>query len=135
MVKGAKGRGGKGRGRPSWTREFGSHAYLKNFRKGLRHQQQRCSRELEEEKSAATARELDDRLRWILEKQDSLDNRNEMVWDMPVMERGRPKEFGSRTRFGARRRPLTAKEISWNADLIEDEVDLEAFWQRGDPSH
>jgi hypothetical protein len=61
MVKGAKGRGGKGRGRPSWPRELGTHAYLKNFRKGLRHQRERCSRELALDQLAATARELDDR--------------------------------------------------------------------------
>ena len=68
---------------------------------------------------AATARELDDRWRWILEKQDSLDNRNEMVWDMPVTQHGMQMEYGSLQ--PAARRRLTDAEIRWNAELIEDE--------------
>jgi hypothetical protein len=116
MGKGAK---GEGKNRTSRAREVGTHAYLKNFRKGLRHQRERCSRELALDQLAATARELDDRWRWILEKQDSLDNRNEMVWDMPVTQHGMQMEYGSLQ--PAARRRLTDAEIRWNAELIEDE--------------
>ena len=116
MGKGAK---GEGKNRTSRAREVGTHAYLKNFRKGLRHQRERCSRELALDQLAATARELDDRWHWILEKQDSLDNRNEMVWDMPVTQHGMQMEYGSLQ--PAARRRLTDAEIRWNAELIEDE--------------
>ena len=39
------GKGGKGKKGTSWAREVGTYAYLKNFRKGLRYQRERCERE------------------------------------------------------------------------------------------
>ena len=114
-----KGQGGKGKNWTSWPREVGTRQYLKNFRKGLRFQLERCLRELAASPDAATACFVDVRLRWILVKQDFLDNRNEMVWDMPVTQHGRQMEYGSLE--PAARRRLTASEIRWNAELIEAE--------------
>ena len=59
---------GKGKKGTSWPREVGTRPYLKNFRKGLRHQRERCVRELEAARDDATARDAEDRWRWILEK-------------------------------------------------------------------
>ena len=77
-----KGKGGKGKKGTSWARDVGTFPYLKNFRKGLRHQRERCERELEAAAAAidvATARDATDRWLWILEKQEILDIYNEMV--------------------------------------------------------
>ena len=41
-----KGKGGKGKKWTSWPREVGTYPYLKNFRKGLHHQLDRCLRDL-----------------------------------------------------------------------------------------
>jgi len=113
-----KGKGGKGKKGTSWAREVGTYPYLKNFRKGLRFQRERCLRELAAAPDAATACPVDVRLRWILVKQDFLDNRNEMVRDRP--SQGNPeREYGSLE--PAARRRLTDAEIRWNAELIEAE--------------
>ena len=117
-----KGKGGKGKKGTSWAREVGTYAYLKNFRKRLRYQRERCERELEAAAAAldaATARDATDRWLWILEKQDILDMQNEMVWDMPVTQHGSQMEYGSLE--PAARRCLTDEEIGWNAELIEAE--------------
>ena len=42
--RGVHGKGG-GKGAKGFTREVGSFAHLKNFRKGLAHQRERCERE------------------------------------------------------------------------------------------
>ena len=116
-------KGGKGKKGTSWARQVGTYAYLKNFRKGLRYQRERCERELEAAAAAAdaaAARDATNRWLWILEKQDSLDIHNEMVWDRPVTQPGRQmKKYGSLER--AARRRLTDAEIRWNAELIEAE--------------
>ena len=116
------GKGGKGKKGTSWARQVGTYAYLKNFRKGLRYQRERCERELEAAAAAsdvATARDATDRWLWIFEKQEILDIYNEMVWDMPVTQHGWQIEYGSLA--AAARRRLTDDEIRWNADLIENE--------------
>ena len=117
------GKGGKGKKGTSWAREVGSYSYLKNFRKGLRYQRERCERELEAAAAAidvATARDATERWLWIIEKQDILDIHNEMVWGMPVTQHGRQmKKYGSLE--PAARRRLTDAEIRWNAELIEAE--------------
>ena len=53
--------------------QVGTYAYLKNFRKGLHHQLERCVREVEEAPDAATARECTARLQWVRKKQEFLD--------------------------------------------------------------
>ena len=117
-----KGKGGKGKKRTSWAREVGTYAYLKNFRKGLRYQRERCERELEAAAAAidvATARDATDRWLWILEKPlQPLPIHHEMVWGRPVTQHGRQmKEYGSLE--PSARRLLTDAEIRWNAGLIE----------------
>ena len=116
------GKGGKGKKGTSWARDVGTYSYLKNFRKGLRYQRERCERELEAAAAAldaATARDATDRWLWILEKQDILDIHNEMVWGMPVTQHDRQMEYGNLE--PAARRRLTNAEIRWNAELIEAE--------------
>ena len=71
-----KGKGGKGKKGTSWARNVGTFPYLKNFRKGLRHQRERCEREWAAAPDDATARDAADRWHWILEKQDRWDNRH-----------------------------------------------------------
>ena len=100
--------------------QVGTWEYLKNFRKGLKYQRERCLRELAaatDARDAATAADCNDRLLWIREKQDFLDTRNEMVWDRPVTQHGRQMEYGSLE--PAARRPLTNEETRWNAEMIE----------------
>ena len=113
-----KGNGGKGKKWTSWPREVGTYPYLKNFRKGLRFQLERCLRELAASPDPATACFVDVRLRWILVKQDFLDSRNEMVWDMPSPWCPQ-MEYGSLEL--AARRCLTDVEIRWNKVLIQAE--------------
>ena len=67
-----KGKGGKGKKWTSWPREVGTYPYLKNIRKGLHHQLERCLRDLQASPDPATACFVDTRLRWILAKQDFL---------------------------------------------------------------
>ena len=60
-----------------WTWQFvilehlmilvGSYAYLKNFRKGLRYQRERCLHAATDAGDVATASELNDRVGWTLE--------------------------------------------------------------------
>ena len=45
----------------------GSYAYLKNFRKGLRYQRERCLHAATDAGDVATASELNDRVGWTLE--------------------------------------------------------------------
>ena len=113
-----KGKGGKGKKGTSWPREVGTYPYLKNFRKGLRFQLERCLRELAASPDPATACFVDTRLRWILAKQDFLDNFHEMVWDMPAPWCPQ-MEYGSLE--PAARRCLTDEEIRWNKVLIQAE--------------
>ena len=85
---------------------------MKNFRKGLKHQRERCARDLAaatDAGDAATAAACKARLRWIHEKQAFLDTRHEMIWDMPSMQDGREVEFGSLA--PAARRRLRDEEI------------------------
>ena len=119
MAKGAKGKGGEGKKRTFWTRELGDLSYLKNFRRGLRYQKERCLSALASGPSDETARDIDDRLQWIRFKQNLLDNGNEMIWDRPGTRNGRQMAYGSL--HPSVRRLLTLAEISWNADLIEVE--------------
>ena len=118
-----KGKGGKGKKGTSWARQVGTYAYLKNFRKGLRYQRERCERELVAAAAAAdaaAARDATNRWLWILEKQEILDIYHEMVWGMPVTQQGmQVKEYGSLERDARRR--VTPAEIRWNAELIEAE--------------
>jgi len=113
-----KGKGGKGKKGTSGAREVGTYPYLKNFRKGLRFQLERCLRELAASPDPATACFVDTRLRWILAKQDFLDNFHEMVWDMPAPWCPQ-MEYGSLE--PAARRCLTDEEIRWNKVLIQAE--------------
>ena len=45
--EGLCGNGGKGKKGTRWPREEGSYAYLKNFRRGLRHQRERALRDMQ----------------------------------------------------------------------------------------
>ena len=95
---------------------------MKNFRKGLKHQLERCERDLAAARAArdaATANACQDRLLWVLNKQLFLDKWHEMVTDKPCTENGRQKEYGS-LGPGAKR-ALTEDEIHWNAQMIEAE--------------
>ena len=65
-----KGKGGKGKKWTSWPREVGTYPYLKNFRKGLHHQLDRCLRDLQASPDPATRCFVDHRLVWILAKFD-----------------------------------------------------------------
>ena len=119
----AKGKGGKGKMGTSWARAVETFPYLKNYRKGLRHQRERCEREWEAARAAgddATARDATDRWLWIIEKQEILDFYNEMVWDVPVTQHGMLMKTYGNLDPDARRR-LTPAEIRWNAELIEAE--------------
>ena len=95
---------------------------MKNFRKGLKYQRERCLRELAaaaDTGDAATAADRNDRLLWIRQKQAFVDTGNEMAKDTPVRKNGRLMEYGSLA--CAARRQLTDKEIRWNAWMIEAE--------------
>ena len=67
--KGAKGngKGGQGRGFPS--RQIGTHAYLKNYRKGLRHQTERAQEDSETLRNTSRFAAAHDRLQWTFQKQ------------------------------------------------------------------
>ena len=101
--------------------QAGTFAFLKNFRKGLRHQMARCNSQL----AAATAcgdpsaaQEAQHRLDWIFEKQRRLDVDHDMVHDKPSWHFGRELEYGSLQDDA--RRLLTAQEIDWNEVLFVD---------------
>ena len=67
--------------------EVGTYAHLKNFRKGLNHQLARSTREWKEAQEAgddATAAACTERMRWIHEKQASLDGHHVMLTDALV---------------------------------------------------
>ena len=59
--------------------QVGDQLYLKNFRKGLEHQRQRCEQELQEAVSAKEKEERTARRQWVREKQSRLDDDDEMV--------------------------------------------------------
>ena len=98
--------------------QVGTYPYLKNFRKGLHHQLDRCLRDLQASPDPATRCFVDTRLRWILAKFDLLDNFHVMIWD-------RPAPWDPQMEYGslepAARRRLTDAEIRWTAELIEAE--------------
>ena len=108
-----------------WLVEEGTKPALKNFRKGLRHQWERCQREREEAEKAgdtATVNAALDRLRWIRTKQAALDDNGEMIFDRPVIVSGRQKPFGSLGPDAVR--SLSAQEVRWNRELIRAEADF-----------
>ena len=77
--------------------QVGTWAYLKNFRKGLRHQASRCKSELEAAEArgdVSAAAELQHRLDWIFAKQRYLDVEHVMVLDKPSWQHGRALEYG-----------------------------------------
>ena len=103
--------------------QVGTYAHLKNFRKGLAHQLERCESEL----SAATAshnwqgeEEAKHRLQWIYEKYRRLDTLpHEMITDKPAWGCGRMQNYGSLDADAIRH--LTRDEIGWNEQLIVQE--------------
>ena len=100
----------------------GTYAYLKNFRKGLRHQRERCELDLQgalpggDRESAATAAAARKRLLWIHEKQIYLDTHHEMIIDQAGIWMGELADFGSLEPDA--RRPLSVDEIRWNREMI-----------------
>ena len=83
MGKG-KGKGGNGKTSTIGPREIGTYPYLKNIRKGLRCQLDRCLRKLTASPDPAAACFVDSRLHWISTKQYFLDTLNIMIWDQPA---------------------------------------------------
>ena len=118
--EGLCGNGGKGKKGTRWPREEGSYAYLKNFRRGLRHQRERALRDIEadedDKKSEAQRRWL-----WILQKQYFLGYCNEMIWDEAVTQQGKDMKYGSMAPNAMR--CLRKQEIRWNAALIKQEAE------------
>ena len=97
---------------------------MKNFRKGLKQQRERCQRELEEAQGtddAATVGACRERLRWVNYKQSSLDDGKDVITDVILGRTARP--FVADVCVGSdARRPLSAQEIRWNAKWIEAEA-------------
>ena len=119
MGTGGKGKGGNGKGKAWQPRQVGTLAFLKNFRKGLSHQLERCRNDI----AAATARgdhvaaqEAQHRVDWIFAKQRRLDVEHEMVTDKPSWQSGRQVMYGSLQDDA--RRWLSDAEIKWNNELI-----------------
>ena len=117
------GKGGKGKGRGWQPRQVGTFSHLKNFRKGLAHQVQRCRDEI----GAATARgdnaavqAAQHRLEWVWDKQRRLDEDGEMVTDRPSWQNGRELPYGSLQDDA--RRWMEPYEIKWNNELISEEA-------------
>ena len=114
----ARGKGGNGNKSTFGPRELGTYPCLKNFRKGLRFQLDRCLRTLTSFPDPATACLVDSRLHWIFTKQYFLDNLNTMIWDQPAP--WDPQiEYGSLE--SAAKRCLTDEETRWNKVLIHAE--------------
>ena len=118
--EGLCGNGGKGKKGTRWPREEGSYAYLKNFRRGLRHQRERALRDMQadedDKKSEAQRRWL-----WILQKQYFLDYVDEMIFDEPVTLEGKETtQYGSMAETARRR--LTKSEVLWNTQFIKQEA-------------
>ena len=117
MGKG-KGNGGNGKKSTSWPRDVGTYPYLKNVRKGLRFQLDRCLRKLAAFPDPATACLVDSRLHWIFTKQHFLDNINIMIW-------GQPAPWDPQIEYGslesAARRCLTDEEVRWYKVLVQAE--------------
>jgi len=61
-----------------------------------------------------------DRINWVLAKQDALDDKDVMFFDAPVTQEGGQMRFADLKSTAARRR-LTQQEILWNKELIEEE--------------
>ena len=100
--------------------QVGTYSYLKNFRKGLLHQKDRCLRELAKSRDKATAADLERRFDWIHAKIDALNRRHQMICDKAfVWPDGRERWYGSMEPDAMR--PLTDKEIRWNNSLIREE--------------
>ena len=98
--------------------QVGTWAYLKNFRKGLAHQYQKCKAQMESaDECAATAELHRKRLAWIEEKQIRLDTFHEMIVDRPGIWMGEPQQYGNMNPF----RQLSGQEIEWNRELCEEE--------------
>ena len=98
--------------------QVGTYAYLKNFRKGLAHQYQRCKAQMEAaDESAETAESHRKRLAWIEQKQIRLDRYHEMILDRPGMWMGEEQPYGNMNPF----RQLSEQEIEWNRELREEE--------------
>ena len=104
------------------SHEVGSLAYLKNFRKGLKWQKQKCQSELDAATAEGDATSMADalhRLQWIREKQRRLGERGVMVFDKPSWQGGRDVDYGSLNDDA--RRLLTAQEVRWNeAEMRKD---------------
>ena len=99
--------------------QVGTRSYLKNFRKGLAHQYQRCKAEMESHLPVA-ADELawmQTRLAWIETKQIRLDTYHEIILDSPGIWMGEPQEYGDMTPIHR----LSDQEIEWNRELCEEE--------------
>ena len=117
-----KGKGGTGKNWTSWARrEPGTRAFLKNYRKGLHHQWVRAwsavQAALHDARDAAQ-----DRLNWVLAKQDALDDKDVMFFDAPVTQKGGQMRFAD-LKSTAERRRLTQQEIWWNKELIKEELE------------
>ena len=96
---------------------------MRNFRRGLRYQKEKCSAALE----AATARgdtseaaEFRHRLDWIIKKQWFLDVKHEFVTDRPSLQSGRKLQYGSLEADA--RCSLTEQQIAWNAEMVIQEL-------------
>ena len=99
--------------------QVGTRSYLKNFRKGLAHQYQRCKAQMESHLPVA-ADELawmQTRLAWIKTKQIRLDTYHEIILDSPGIWMGEPQQYGDMTPFHR----LSLQEIEWNRELCEEE--------------
>ena len=92
--EGLCGNGGKGKKGTRWAREEGSYAYLKNFRRGLRHQRKRALRDMQADEDDKKG-DAQHRWLWILQKQYFLDDCNEMIWDRAVTQQGTEMQYGS----------------------------------------
>ena len=108
-------------GRSTWERrEPGSRAYLKNYRKGLHHQWERAWSAVQDLPTGDARDAAQDRLNWVLAKQDALDDKDVMFFDAPDTQEGGQMRFADLKSTAARRR-LTQQEILWNKELIEEE--------------
>ena len=108
-------------GRSRWPRrEPGSRAYLKNYRKGLHHQWERAWSAVQDLPKGDARDAAQDRLNWVLAKQDALDDKDVMFFDAPVTQKGGQMRFADLKSTAARRR-LTQQEVLWNKELIEEE--------------
>ena len=93
-------------GRSRWERrEPGSRAYIKNYRKGLHHQWERAWSAVQDLPRGDARDAAQDRLNWVLAKQDALDDKDVMFFDAPVTQEGGLMRFADLKSTAARRRP------------------------------